>query len=172
MMLKLWKVLKIRKIPINSQCIDIVPDYSYLDQKETFRFRKEYLYLEYSYHLVSSTSISLTLVDPSIPRTLQKFYISWCLGCKSINKLYSLFYIIPGIPCVFIIFHDRCPLGRGRHNVKSICIVCLWLCATHFYMKVWSTQRNFYPMVSLTHLPHLDFLALMRCTKLKFLKLT
>ena len=45
------------------------------------------------------------------------------------------------------------------------------ICARHFYTKVWSTQRNFYPKVSLTHLPHLGFLASLSCAKLRFLSL-
>ena len=67
-------------------------------------------------------------------------------------------------------FHGRCPLGRGRHNVKSMCMY-MCICARHFYTKVWSTQRNFYPKVSLTHLPHLGFLASLSCAKLRFLSL-
>ena len=45
------------------------------------------------------------------------------------------------------------------------------ICARHFYTKVWSTQINFYPKVSLTHLPHLGFLASLSCAKLRFLSL-
>ena len=68
-------------------------------------------------------------------------------------------------------FHGRCPLGRGRHNVKSVCI-CVYICARHFHTNVWSTQGNFYPKVSLTHLPHLGFLASLNCADLRFLILS
>ena len=70
-------------------------------------------------------------------------------------------------------FYGRCPLGRGRHNVKSMCIyVYMCICARHFHTNVWTTQGNFYPKVSLTHLPHLGFLASLNCADLRFLILS
>ena len=82
-------------------------------------------------HYNRSWNITQSWEEPS---KLNKYVQCIVVSIKQIQMLLksTLWYTYMYMRCGSRFFHGRCPLGRGRHNVK-ILYIYLRVCARHFY---------------------------------------